>query len=33
VLAAIGTADEAAALARVKQRVAAVTAKHPLPYR
>jgi glycine hydroxymethyltransferase len=33
VLAAIGTAGEAAALEAVKQRVAAVTAKYPLPYR
>jgi glycine hydroxymethyltransferase len=33
VLAAIGTPGEAAALETVKQRVAAITAKHPLPYR
>jgi glycine hydroxymethyltransferase len=33
VLAAIGTPGEAAALEQVKQRVAAMTARHPLPYR
>ncbi len=33
VLAAIGTPDEAAALESVKQRVAVLTARHPLPYR
>jgi glycine hydroxymethyltransferase len=33
VLAAIGTPNEAAALESVKQRVSAITAKHPLPYR
>ena len=33
VLAAIGTPGEAAALDAVKQRVAVLTARHPLPYR
>jgi glycine hydroxymethyltransferase len=33
VLAAIGTPGEAAALESVKQRVATLTARHPLPYR
>jgi glycine hydroxymethyltransferase len=33
VLAAIGTPGEAAALESVKQRVAVLTARHPLPYR
>jgi glycine hydroxymethyltransferase len=33
VLAAIGTPGEAAALGAVKQRVAALTGRHPLPYR
>jgi len=32
VLAAIGTPDEAAALTAVKQRVGAITQRHPLPY-
>ncbi len=32
VLAAIGTPDEAAVLDQVKQRVAGLTARHPLPY-
>jgi glycine hydroxymethyltransferase len=33
VLTAIGTADEAAAIARAKTRVHALTARHPLPYK
>jgi glycine hydroxymethyltransferase len=33
VLAAIGTPNEAAALGEVKQRVAVLTGRHPLPYR
>ena len=33
VLAATGTPDEAATLAAVKARVAALTGRHPLPYR
>jgi len=33
VLAAIGTPHESAAIEQVKQRVAALTARHPLPYR
>ena len=33
VLAAIGTPGEAPALDAVKQRVAVLTARHPLPYR
>ena len=33
VLAAIGKPEEAATLASVKQRVVALTAQHPLPYR
>jgi glycine hydroxymethyltransferase len=33
VLAAIGTAGEAAALESVKQRVNALTSRHPLPYK
>jgi glycine hydroxymethyltransferase len=32
VLAAIGTEGEGAALDAVKQRVAALTSRHPLPY-
>jgi glycine hydroxymethyltransferase len=33
VLAAIGTPGEAAALEAVKQRVGALTGRHPLPYK